>query len=111
MGYLGFGKSSGDYKQRPRKAFSKRSRSKSRNSIPLYRASFKLQPSKKSSRFNSFIVIIAVVISVVVFSIFYNKFESYSNKFEKEKVRNTKNSNNSAFIFLVDSRKIKTSKP
>ncbi|MDG5491872.1 hypothetical protein [Psychroserpens sp. SPM9] len=69
-GYMGFGMASWIYKQRPRKAFSKRKRRPTCNTLPSYERTFKLQPSTKSSRWS---LLVTIMLLGLFFTSFYFK--------------------------------------
>lgn len=102
-GYMGFGMASWIYKQRPKKAFSKRKRKPTCNTLPTYNRTFKLQPSKTSG--NLYILISLLLIGLLFVAV-YTKvpdFMEHSKTIEIQKQKRIEYSNNSAFEFLMSS--------
>ncbi|WP_040278500.1 hypothetical protein [Psychroserpens damuponensis] len=102
-GYMGFGMSSWIYKQGPRKAFSKRKRRPTCNTLSTYDRAFKLQPSKKSS--NLYIVFSILCIGLVAVGLHYRipeftKYNSIRNVQKRERIKLKKKG---TFNFLMHS--------
>ncbi|WP_047546658.1 hypothetical protein [Psychroserpens sp. Hel_I_66] len=102
-GYMGFGMASWIYKQRPRKAFSKRKRRPTCNTLSTYKREFKLQPSKnKREIFIGFSVLIVILITFLM----YYKIEDFTdhhNNWATQKKELRERSNKSAYRFLMNS--------
>lgn len=102
-GYMGFGMASWIYKQGPRKAFSKRKRRPTCNTLSTYDRVFKLQPSKKSS--NLYIVFSLLLIGLVSVGLYYNvpRFTDYHNTKSAKLQKLAERSDKNAFNFLMKS--------
>lgn len=102
-GYMGFGMLSWKYKERPRKAFSKRRRKPTCNTLPSYNRTFKLQSSKPK---NALATLITLFLLGLFFTCFYFKSPAIleqSNKMYKFKQERIKRNNDIAFRFLMNS--------
>ncbi|MFD2917837.1 hypothetical protein [Psychroserpens luteus] len=102
-GYMGFGMASWIYKQGPRKAFSKRKRRPTCNTLSTYERVFKLQPSKKSS--NLYIVFSFLLIGIVAVGLYYTipEFTDYHNNRSTKLQKRAKRADKNAFNFLMNS--------
>jgi len=102
-GYMGIGMASWIYKQGPRKAFSKRKRRPTCNTLTTYNRQFKLQPSKEAS--NLYIVLSILFIALVAIGLYYNTsvFTQHNATIYAQKQELIEQSNNEAFQFLLKS--------
>lgn len=102
-GYMGFGMLSWKYKERPRKAFSKRKRKPTCNTLPGYNRTFKLQPSKQS---NALATLMTLFLLGLFLTSFYFKAPAileHSNNMQRLKQERIKRENDVAFRFLKNS--------
>lgn len=102
-GYMGFGMASWIYKQGPRKAFSKRKRRSTCNTLSTYDRVFKLQPSKKSS--NLYIVFSFLFIGLVAIGLYYKvpEFTDYNSTRNTQKRERIERKNKFTYNFLMNS--------
>lgn len=102
MGYMGFGMQSWVYNKRPRRVFSKHEKIKSFTAIPKYSRDFKIQPSSDKSNNIGFILMLALIASLVIQA---PKLMTYEKtRVENISLRNDMQ-NEMAFKFLVKSGK------
>ncbi|MFT4612248.1 MAG: hypothetical protein ACJA1H_003022 [Glaciecola sp.] len=102
-GYTGFGMSSWIYKQGPRKAFSKRKRRPTCNTLPSYSRQFKLKPSKNEREI--YIGFGLLLVILIMFGLYYKvpEFTDYSHNRAIQNQKRIERNNRFAYDFLMNS--------
>lgn len=105
-GYMGFGLQKWIYSRNPRKKMFVKERIPSFTSLPKYSRTFKLQASiVENKKLMGFLTVLITIGFIVVINLTYQKFNDYSNEYNKKMNVYHNHKNEKAFNFLMDSGK------
>ncbi|WP_298345786.1 hypothetical protein [uncultured Algibacter sp.] len=105
-GYIGFGLQKWIYSRNPRKKMFEKERPSSFTSLPKYSRGFKLQTSIiENKKLMGLLTVLITICFLVVINLTYNKFNNYSNEYNKKMSAYHNYKNDKAFNFLMDSGK------